>query len=137
MAASERAPGLSTRWRAAVQHIKRESLTLYVVYKDPRAPWHARLFLALVLAYAFSPIDLIPDFIPVLGYLDDALLLPLCIWLALRMIPEPVLADARREAAARIAEGRPVSRVGAAFIVSLWLLGITLAGWWLLNVAIR
>jgi uncharacterized membrane protein YkvA (DUF1232 family) len=128
---------LSTRWRATVQYIKRESLTLYAAYRNPRTPWLTRLFLALVLAYAFSPIDLIPDFIPVLGYLDDALLLPLCIWLALRMIPEPVLADARREATARIAEARPVSRVGAVAIVSLWLLGIMLAGWWLLNVAIR
>lgn len=137
MAASEPAPGLSTRWRATVQHIKRESLTLYAAYRNPRTPWYARLFLALVLAYAFSPIDLIPDFIPVLGYLDDALLLPLCIWLALRMIPEPVLADARRDAAASITEGRPVSRAGAVAIVSLWLLGIMLAGWWLLNVAIQ
>ena len=128
---------MSTRWWATVQHIKRESLTLYAAYRNPRAPWYARLFLVLVLAYAFSPIDLIPDFIPVLGYLDDALLLPLCIWLALRIIPEPVLADAQREAAARIAVGRPVSRVGALVIVSLWFLGIMLAGWWFLNVAIR
>ncbi len=133
MAASEHAPGLSTRWRAAVHHIKRESLTLYAAYRNPRTPWYARLFLALVLAYAFSPIDLIPDFIPVLGYLDDALLLPLCIWLALRIIPAPVLADARREAAARIAEGRPVSRVGAVAIVSLWLLGIVVTAAWIMD----
>ena len=78
--------------------LKREVTALYFAYRDPRTPWYARLFCLLVVSYMLSPIDLIPDFIPVLGYLDDLVLIPLGITLALRMIPAPVMADARKNA---------------------------------------
>lgn len=85
-------------------------------------PWYAKLFVALVVGYAFSPIDLIPDFIPVLGYLDDLIVVPLGVALAVRMIPEDVLSESRRRAQAMIDGGEtPVSRTAAAVIVVLWL----------------
>jgi uncharacterized membrane protein YkvA (DUF1232 family) len=80
------------------RHLKRETTALYFAYRDPRTPWYARAFSALVVAYLFSPIDLIPDFIPILGYLDDLVLVPLGISLALKMIPPEVIADARKSA---------------------------------------
>jgi len=90
--------------------------------RDTRTPWFAKAFALLVVAYAFSPIDLIPDFIPVLGYLDDLVLLPLGIWLALRLVPPPVLAQARTQAAAWLEARRPKPRnwVAAAVFVALW-----------------
>lgn len=123
--------GALARWRAKVEGLKKESLALYLAYRDPRTPWATRLFLAFVVAYAFSPLDLIPDFIPILGLLDDALLLPLGFWIALRLIPPPVLRDARRAATQRLALGRPFSRAGLLLVLALWLLGILLAGGWL------
>lgn len=110
------------RWRRWAQTLKRETYALYLAYRDPRVPWYGRAFAAMVVAYAFSPIDLIPDPIPVLGYLDDLLLVPLGIWLALRLIPAGVMAEARAEAATGIAAGKPVSRAAAVVVVTLWLL---------------
>jgi uncharacterized membrane protein YkvA (DUF1232 family) len=124
-----------SRWLATVRRIKRESLALYFALRDPRTPWATRLFLAIVVGYAFSPIDLIPDFIPVLGYVDDALLLPLAIWIALRLIPQVVLQTAREEAAIHIEEGRPVSRTAAVVILLLWGAGILLTAWWFAGIA--
>ena len=109
------------KWRARAKRLKTETLALYLAYRDPRVPWHARLFAALVVGYAFSPIDLIPDFIPVLGYLDDLVLIPLGVALALRMIPPPVMEEARKNAQQIVAEGRPINRVAAAVIVCIWL----------------
>jgi len=86
-------------WRERVRSWKREGYALYYAARDPRTPWLVKLVAGAVVAYALSPIDLIPDFIPVIGYLDDLLLLPLGIWLALRLIPRPVMEDARRRAA--------------------------------------
>ena len=104
-------------------------MALYLAYRDPRTPWIARLVAALVIGYALSPLDLIPDFIPVLGYLDDLVLLPLGIALALRLIPPAVLAEARAEA--RRTDARlPVSRGAAAIIVMIWLVGIALVLRW-------
>lgn len=108
--------------------IKRQLLALSLAYRDPRTPWYARAWVALVLAYASSPIDLIPDFIPVLGLLDDALLLPLGIMLALRLIPPPVMTDARKRAEALDRQARPTSVVGAVVIVLLWLIVVVLVG---------
>lgn len=109
-------------WRRWARRLKSETYALYLAYKDPRVPWHAKLFAALVVGYAFSPIDLIPDLIPVLGYLDDLILVPLGVALAVRMIPEDVLAESRREARRLVERGeRPVSRVAAVVIVVLWL----------------
>lgn len=109
-------------WRRWARRLKSETYALYLAYKDPRVPWHAKLFAALVVGYAFSPIDLIPDLIPVLGYLDDLILVPLGVALAVRMIPEDVLAESRREARRLVERGeRPVSRAAAVVIVVLWL----------------
>jgi uncharacterized membrane protein YkvA (DUF1232 family) len=116
--------------RRRARQLKSETYALYLAYRDPRVPWYARVFAACVVAYAFSPIDLIPDFVPVLGYLDDLVLVPVGIALALRMIPPKVMAEAR--ARARAAEGRPVSRGAAVVIVTIWLalaaLGVALIG---------
>lgn len=90
-------------------------------------PWYARLFAALVVGYAFCPIDLIPDFVPILGYLDDLILVPLGIVLALKMIPPVVMAESRAEAQEIMACGRPVSRGAAVVVVSIWLLLAALA----------
>ena len=96
-----------------------ETYALYLAYRDPRVPWYARAFAALVVGYAFSPIDLIPDPIPVLGYLDDLILVPLGIALAVRMIPAEVLAEHRLKA--REIRGKPVNRAAAVVVVAVWL----------------
>ena len=114
-------------WRARARMLKQEVYALYLAYRDPRVPWYARLLAACVVGYALSPIDLIPDFIPILGYLDDLVLVPLGLALALRLIPPPVLADCRTQARTLLAEGRPQSRGAALIIVTLWLLGAALA----------
>jgi uncharacterized membrane protein YkvA (DUF1232 family) len=109
-------------WKRWAGRLKSETHALYLAYRDPRVPWYAKLFAALVVGYAFSPIDLIPDPIPVLGYLDDLILVPLGVALAVRMIPEDVLSESRQKAREMIERGeRPVSRAAAAVIVVLWL----------------
>jgi len=109
-------------WRQRARQLKAETYALYLAYKDPRVPWYARLFAALVVGYAFSPIDLIPDPIPILGYLDDLVLVPLGAMLAIKMIPPDVLAESREKAQEVMREGKPVNRVAAVVIVSIWLL---------------
>ncbi|HMN59845.1 MAG TPA: YkvA family protein [Anaerolinea sp.] len=89
---------LVARWKQSARGLQRETYALYYAYRDPRVPWYAKAFIALVVAYAFSPIDLIPDFIPILGYLDDLLLIPLGVGLALRMIPAEVMRESRARA---------------------------------------
>lgn len=119
-------PGrLRDTWIARLRALKRESLVVYYAARDPRLPWHVRVLALAVAAYALSPIDLIPDFIPVLGYLDDLVLVPLGIALVVKLTPDHVLADARERAAH--AAQRPVSRVAAAVIVLLWLVAVALA----------
>ena len=109
-------------WKRWAGRLKSETHALYLAYRDPRVPWYAKLFAALVVGYAFSPIDLIPDAIPVLGYLDDLILVPLGVALAVRMIPEDVLSESRQKAREMVERGeRPVSRAAAAVIVVLWL----------------
>jgi len=106
--------------KAKTQALKREIHALYLAARDPRTPWYAKLLIAGVVAYALSPIDLIPDFIPVLGYLDDLLLLPLGIYLALKLIPTPVLADARLKASLS-REALPKNLYAAMLIALIWL----------------
>ena len=98
--------------------LKRDIVALWLAARDPRVPWHAKAVAGAVAAYALSPVDLIPDFIPVLGYLDDIILVPLGILLAVRLIPPPLMAELRAQAAER-AE-RPVSRTGLIFILAVW-----------------
>lgn len=110
-----------TKWKAKAKTIKREIYTLYLAYGKAGVPWYAKAFGALVVAYAFSPVDIIPDFIPVLGYLDDLILLPLGISLALKMIPEAVITEAREEANQRLEKGHPQNWVAGGLIILLWL----------------
>ncbi|HSQ14426.1 MAG TPA: YkvA family protein [Candidatus Deferrimicrobium sp.] len=114
-------------FKAQARALKRETRDLYLAGRDPRTPWHAKVVIALVVAYALSPIDLIPDFIPVLGYLDDVLLLPLGIYLALKLIPAAVLADARR-AAHQASFNLSASRAAAVVIILLWMISMTVGG---------
>ena len=109
------------------QRLKVEVYALYLAYKDPRVPLYARIFAACVVGYAFSPIDLIPDFIPVLGYLDDLIIVPAGIVLALKMIPASVMAECREQAQEVMRQGKPVNRIAAAFIIGIWLLMAALA----------
>ena len=118
--------------RERIRALKRETLTLYFAVRDPRTPLVAKLVAGLVVAYALSPIDLIPDFIPVLGYLDDLILVPLGIMLALRLIPAAVLAAARAQAELTLL--RPTNRGAAVVIVAIWIACALLLGWWLVRV---
>ena len=102
-------------------HLKAETGALYLAARDPRTPWYAKLLVAGIVAYAFSPIDLIPDFVPVLGYLDDLILIPLGIALAIKLVPHSVLAECRTRAQETMQNGKPVSRVAGAVIVVIWL----------------
>lgn len=107
--------------------VKRDILALYGASRDPRLPWPVKALAILVAGYALSPIDLIPDFIPVLGYLDDILLLPLGIYVVIRLIPPEIMAEHRERAAA--AAGRPMSRTAAAVIVLIWIVLAMVAAW--------
>jgi uncharacterized membrane protein YkvA (DUF1232 family) len=108
-------------WKERARRLKKEVYALYLAFRDPRTPWYGKAFAALVVAYAFSPIDLIPDPIPVLGYLDDLVLIPLGVVLALKMIPPEVMDEARAASAEAFREGAPVSTAGAAIVVAIWL----------------
>ena len=112
------------------RRLKSETFALYLAARDPRTPWYAKLFVAGIAAYAFSPIDLIPDFIPVIGYLDDLILVPLGIALAIRMVPASVLAECRVRAQETIQDGKPVSRAAGAVIVVIWLTLAVLCALW-------
>ena len=109
--------------RARAKQIERETYALYLAYKDPRVPWHARAFAAFVVAHTLSPIDLIPDFIPVIGYLDDLIIPPLGLVIALSMIPPEVMLQARDQAALASAEGKINTRAGIAIVLSVWAIG--------------
>jgi uncharacterized membrane protein YkvA (DUF1232 family) len=124
--------GRLRRWAAA---LKRDVLALWFCYRDPRTPLVAKVLAMLIVAYALSPIDLIPDFIPVLGYLDDLILLPAAVYFALRLIPSAVLEDSRVQAAGWLAarKAKPVSYAAAGVIVLIWLA----LGWLLLRLVGR
>ena len=124
------APKRQARLRQWAGALKRESLAVYIAARDPRTPWYAKALGALVIAYALSPIDLIPDFIPVLGYLDDLLIVPLGLALALRMIPTEVMQSARQQAERE--QDSPTATLGAMLVVLVWLLvagGMAAAAW--------
>jgi len=117
-------------WKQRARQLKKETYAIYIACKDPRVPWYARLFAGFVVAYALSPIDLIPDMIPILGYLDDLVLVPLGIILVIKMIPPAVLAECREKAEAAMNQGKPTSRIAAIVIVAIWLLlGIVAVIW--------
>lgn len=108
------------RLRARARALKTEVVAVSIAARDPRTPWYVRALIFFVVAHTPSPIDLIPDFIPVLGYLDDLLITPAGIWLAVRLIPPEVMADARAKAAVR-GEERSVAALGAVLIVTVWI----------------
>jgi uncharacterized membrane protein YkvA (DUF1232 family) len=114
------------KWARAV---KRDVLVVYLVARDSRVPWPVKVLAAAVAAYALSPIDLIPDFIPVVGYLDDLVIVPLGILAVVKLVPAEILADLRKEAARRLV-ARPRSWVGAAAIMVLWLVLLALLIRW-------
>jgi uncharacterized membrane protein YkvA (DUF1232 family) len=109
------------KWKQQAKQLKVEVYALYLAYQDPRVPWFAKVFVACVVGYAFSPIDLIPDFIPIIGYLDDLVLIPLGIKLALSMIPENVMNENRVKAMETLGQGKPVSWVAMIVIILIWI----------------
>ncbi len=115
------------RLKTWARTIKRDVHALYLASRDSRVPWYAKALAVVVAGYALSPIDLIPDFIPVLGYLDDVIILPLGILLVVRLIPPEIMAEHRELAAA--AQERPVSRTAAAIVALIWALSIVSIGW--------
>lgn len=119
--------------RAWAQRIKRDGLTLWFATRHPRTPWYAKAIGVFVVAYALSPIDVIPDFIPVLGYVDDVLLLPALIWLAVKLLPADVLRSCRQQAEEwmRSKGQKPRSKLGIALVVMVWagLCAVMLALW--------
>lgn len=108
--------------------LKRDVIALWIAARDPRTPWYAKVTAGAVAAYALSPIDLIPDFVPVLGYLDDLLIVPMGIALVIKMIPPPLMMEFRAAAARR---ARPVSRGGLVAIGLVWIAVAVALGWWL------
>lgn len=118
-------------WKQQVRKLKKETYIIYLACKDSRVPWYARALAAIIVAYALSPIDLIPDVIPIIGYLDDLILVPLGIILVLRMIPPVVLAECRLQAEAAMEQNKPTSWIAAAVVVAIWLLLGFLAVIWL------
>ena len=119
-----------TELKKRARHLKAEAFALYLAARDPRTPWYARLLVAGIIAYALSPLDLIPDFVPVLGYLDDLILLPMGIALAIKLIPQAVLVECRARAQATMHQGTPVSRVAGAVIGVIWLAVAALCSVW-------
>ena len=127
--ASGTRPALVQRLKAWAKAIKIDVVALWLAARDGRTPWHAKAVAAAVAAYALSPIDLIPDFIPVLGYLDDLVIVPLGILLAVRLIPAELMEEFRREARER---ARPVSAGGAIAIADIWIVAAVILLAWLL-----
>ena len=116
------------RLKEWARSLKRDVVALWLAARDPRTPWLAKAVAAAIAAYALSPIDLIPDFIPVLGYLDDLVLVPLGIMLAIRLVPPHLMAEFRAEA--EKSETRPKSRAGLMFVVAVWIVAALLLFWW-------
>lgn len=122
----------TNKLRNWAKRVKRDGVTLWFAGKNPHTPWYAKALGVFVVAYALSPIDLIPDFIPVLGYVDDVLLLPVLIWLTIKLLPADVLAECRSQADSWMAsEGaKPTSKIGAALIVLIWAAAVGSAWFW-------
>lgn len=124
-----------SQWTEKLRTLKVEAIALYFAARHPGTPWYAKLLVACVAAYALSPIDLIPDFIPLLGYVDDAVLLPIGIALARRMVPVHVMHECRTQAQSLVSGARPTSRIAATLIVASWVGFTMLAVIYLLRLA--
>jgi uncharacterized membrane protein YkvA (DUF1232 family) len=115
------------KWKQWARTIKRDAHALYLAARDPRVPWYAKALAIAVAGYALSPIDLIPDFVPVLGYVDDLIIVPLGIALVIRLVPPEIMAQHRDMASA--AQERPISRAAGIAVMAVWILAIGLTGW--------
>ena len=122
----ENHPPLMARLKKQAHALKTKTYALYLAMRDPRTPWYAKVLAGAVVAHTFSPIDLIPDFIPVVGYLDDLIITPGGIWLALKMIPPEVMAESREKANAAFNAEKPKNWIAAVVIVLIWLILIAL-----------
>ena len=127
---------LITKLKSRANHLRAETIVLYLAARHPGTPWYAKLLVGAIVAYALSPIDLIPDFIPVIGYLDDIILIPMGIALAIKMIPKSVLDESRVRADEVVANGRPVSRIAGAIIIFVWVGLAALCTIWVYNLVI-
>jgi uncharacterized membrane protein YkvA (DUF1232 family) len=116
-------------WKERARALKKETVALTLACRHPRVPWYAKVLALIVVGYALSPIDLIPDFIPVLGYLDDMILIPLGIVIVIRMIPAEVLAECRWKAEAIVGQATRAGKIAAAVIVLIWIVTAALAVW--------
>jgi uncharacterized membrane protein YkvA (DUF1232 family) len=110
-----------TIWKSWARSLRLEAFALYYAYRNPRTPWYAKAWSIIVVAYAFSPIDLIPDFIPILGFVDDLILIPLGMAIAVKLIPKDVLADSRAIAQAKIDSKKPVNWVAGGIVIGIWV----------------
>ena len=110
------------RWKQKARNLKKETFAIYLAYKDPRVPWYAKLLAACVVGYALSPIDLIPDPIPILGYLDDLVLIPLGIALVVRLIPPAVLQECRQKAETAFSRDKPKNWIAGTIIIVIWVI---------------
>jgi uncharacterized membrane protein YkvA (DUF1232 family) len=119
---------LIKRLKEWARYLKKETTVLYFAYQDSRTPWYAKALTLFVVAHTLSPIDLIPDFIPILGYLDDLLITPLGLALAIKLIPEEVMVDARRKVEVEALEGSSLARTGTVIVIATWILGLVVLG---------
>jgi uncharacterized membrane protein YkvA (DUF1232 family) len=117
-----------TAWDAKIFSLRQDTLALYLAARHPRTPWYAKALAAFLAAYLLSPIDLIPDFVPVLGYLDDLIVISLGVVVVRRLVPPDVMDECRTRAAATFASGRFVSRSAALAVILLWIAGLALVG---------
>lgn len=118
-------------WKQKAAQLKKHTLALYFALRDPRTPWYAKALILLVVAYAFSPIDLIPDFIPVLGYLDDLIIVPLGVYLVIRMLPPQVMQECQAKAEQGLAEDLPQFKWMGVIVVAIWILVFLVVVLWL------
>jgi uncharacterized membrane protein YkvA (DUF1232 family) len=124
---------LISKWKGLAQRLKMETFTLYYACKNPSTPWYAKAWVGLVVAYAFSPIDLIPDFIPILGFLDDLILIPAGVAVAIKLIPKDVYASSKELARQRMGQEKKANWVVGGIIIALWVGIAILVGYWILR----
>lgn len=120
-------------WSQRAHLLKRETFALYLVCRHPRVPWYAKFLALIIVGYALSPIDLIPDFIPVLGYLDDLILVPLGIMLVIRLVPADVVAECRARSEEMVGKVTRAGKIAAGVVVAIWILAAALVVWLILR----
>jgi uncharacterized membrane protein YkvA (DUF1232 family) len=120
--------GFINYWKQKTRDLEIDTYALYFACRDPRIPWYVKGFVIVIVAYAFSPIDLIPDFIPVLGYLDDLVVIPAGVFLVLKMIPPQIMEECRAMAKEHIADRKPHYKFMALIVICVWIIVISLAG---------